>query len=149
MYEGKFEGLLVIGCGIGAKTKGSGGSSSGIPEEGQVDVGIVLVCKVGVAQRRQSRQGGQGRDVIVIKLDNSFSSVADISTAIAVAEADRHDLLNLVVAETQGGPLVAVMGGSRCKLFSLVFVFAYNCRVGHIVGVFKQSDFVGEGDVGT
>ena len=149
MNEGQFESLLVVGGGVGAKTKGSGGSSSSIPEEGQVDVGIVFVCKVGVAQRRQSRQGGQGRDVIVIKLDNSFSSVADISTAIAVAEADRHGLLDLIVAETQGGPLVAVMGGSRCKLFSLVLVFAYDSWVGHVVGVFKKSDFVGEGDVGT
>ena len=54
MDEGEFKGLLVVGGGVGAKAKGPGGSSSCVPEEGQVDVGIVLVCKVGVGQ------GGQG-----------------------------------------------------------------------------------------
>ena len=148
MDKGQFEGLLVIGGGVGAKAKGAGGSSSCVSEEGQVDVGIVLIGKVGVGQGGQGGQGGQSRNVVVIKLDDGFSSIADISTAIAVAETDRHGLLDLVVAETQVGPLVAIVGGSRCELFSLVFVFADNSGVGDVIGVFEESDFVSEGDVG-
>ena len=44
--------------------------------------------------------------------------------------------------------MVAVMGGSRSKLFSLVFVLADDGGVGDVVGIFEQSDLVGEGDVG-